>query len=203
MFDSTATFKMELKYSTVGPVTLELRYPNDEEWIQRVSARRMVMRRMSRGQTEVEIRPNHAKDHELYQRLALNGTPPPSISAGEATAVLDAMATCEARDIHIDGSQAVVELRVPNGMVKHTLSVPTMDQVLRFKAQASRTVELPMNVMESRQNLRVSGELWQECRGQVEGGQGAVPIVHKDVAIRQLIEFIEREMQPSDEEASF
>jgi hypothetical protein len=117
--------------------------------------------------------------------------------------LLDMIAGCDVQNVELEGDRLKVEMEVQGGRITHTLDLPTADMILAFKRKQARTIQLPHNQTESRQNLEASGELWERCKGEARGQQGSPSILHKDVAVRQAIDFVEQLAQPLDRDDSF
>ena len=197
MFDSTAIIEISARGSA-GIQAITIRWPSDEEWATRVRGRKIIVRRLGRGQSETSSESGEV-DLALYNKITTNGAPP--LSAAEATRIIDAIATCEATDVIVDGTQATVELHVVSGPVKHQLTIPTAEQVLSFRRSAVRLIDLPFNKQEVRVNPDAGAKLWEACQGKSDDYTGGViPSLHKDAAVRAVIEFLDRELAPKTNE---
>jgi hypothetical protein len=198
MFDSSTTITIGLR-TTHGKTDITVRWPTDDEWAAHRRKRRIVQRNLGRGATETEVDTGEA-DARLYDAIKLNGAPP--LSVGEANRIIDTISTCEVLNVDLHAEDAEVELQTVMGEVKHTVRIPTMDEV-RMLQRATRLITLPYNRSEIRTNLESSAGLWDKCAGRAEGYAGAVPNLHKDVAIRAVISAIEQEAVPKHDESGF
>lgn len=199
MFDVNATFKLDNFPLAAGKSHIELRWPSDEEWEKRVRGKRILIRHLGRGRSEFESEPNPRVDLEIFSAISVNGTP--EVTPSEATMLLDQLATCEVQGVELEGEKLKVEMRVQGGMVTHLVDLPTADLILKFKRKQARTIQLPHNQTESRQNLQASTELWGLCHGEARDQQGPASALHKDVAVRQAIDFVEQLAQPQDDDS--
>lgn len=201
MFDSNATFKLDFPLAT-GRTILTVRWPTDDEWSRRVFGRRLLIRSLGRGRTEYETEQDGKVDLQIFEAISQNGNPP--VTPGEATMTLDQLSVCEVQNVELEGNRLRVALQVlGGGEITHVVDLPTADQILKFKRKQAKTVQLPHNLTESRQNLRASGELWSECHGAVEGQEGAPSVLHKDIAIREAISFMEQLVAPPTDDQNF
>jgi len=200
MFDSTAEFALKARS---GKTTreIELRWPTDEEWAERHRTRKIVIRQLGRGITETDIDTSEA-DLKLYEAAKLNGAP--ALTPAEASIVIKVLERAEVSEVVLDGEEATVTLQVPGGPVTHRLQLPTADQALKMQRAASRLFSLPQrNASQMRMYLDPTAKLWDECKGHSDDYKGPIPSLHKDAAIRAVVEQINIEMSPADDEAIF
>ena len=198
MFDSNATITIGLRTAS-GKTDIPVRWPTDEEWGAHRKRRKILQRQLGRGMTETEIDTAEA-DAKLYQAIALNGAPP--LSVGEASRIVDTLATCEVLGVDLHAEDAEVQLTTMMGEVKHTVRIPTMDEV-RTLQRSTRLISLQYNRSEISTNLDSAATLWDRCGGRAEGYAGPVPSIHKDVAIRAVIAAVEQEALPKYDESNF
>lgn len=198
MFDSTAEIVVPARTGQ-GKQEIVMRWPTDEEWCERARRRKILISRLGRGVSETTIEPGDS-DLRIFDKVKLNGAPP--LTQGEATRVIETLAQCEATDCRLEGDEAVVELQVMGGSVKHRLRQPSADQVLALR-RSVRVFDLPYNKQELRIPLDVGARLWDECGGRSEDYSGPVPALHKDRAVREVIDCIDREMSAANDEGHF
>lgn len=182
-----------------GKAEITVRWPTDEEWAQHRKRRRILQRQLGRGATETEIDTNEA-DAKLYEVIKQNGAP--QLSTGEINYVIEQVSDCNVLNVELHAEDAEVQLSVPMNEVKHTVRIPTMDEI-RTLQRSTRLITLPYNRQEIRTNLESSAALWDKCGGHAEGYSGPVPNLHKDAAIRAVIQAIEREAMPQNDESNF
>jgi hypothetical protein len=200
MFDTTAEIELAMRLES-GAKSVLVRWPTDEEWAERSRKRKIIIQRLGRGVTETKPPEPGDADLALYGKIALNGTPP--LTKGEAFQVAETLSACTVTNVEIEGDDATVDLTVLTGPVKHRLKVPTADQVVAFRRSGFRILDQPFNRQEITLFLDPGGKLWDACGGKSEDYQGPVPIIHKDTAIRAVIDFIERNLGPQNGDASF
>jgi hypothetical protein len=198
MFDATAEFHINARSAAGERSQLVLAWPTDAQWIERARLRKYVIKRLGRGSSETSAEPNLEGDLKLYEAIKRNGAPP--LSSAEASRVLDAMAFCEIRDVELPQDEAIVTLAVPGGEVKHTLKAPSAEQVRSLRRAAYRIRDLPYNNQEMRIFIDPGAQLWDDCQGRSSDYAGPVPALHKDAAIRAVIDALDRELISGPEE---
>lgn len=198
MFDANTTITIGLR-TTHGKTDITVRWPTDEEWAAHRKRRRIIQRTLGRGATETEVDTTDA-DAKLYEAIKQNGAP--ALSIGEANRIIDSISTCDVLGVDLHAEDAEVKLNTVMGEVAHTVRIPTMDEV-RALQRSTRLITMPYNRSEIRTNLDSSAGLWDKCSGRAEGYAGAVPNLHKDVAIRAVIAAIEQEAMPQNDEGNF
>jgi hypothetical protein len=198
MFDANTTITIGLR-TAAGKADITVRWPTDEEWGAHRRRRKILQRQLGRGATETEIDSSEA-DAKLYESIKLNGAPP--LSVAEAGRIVDTIATTDVLGVDLHAEDAEVQLNTLMGEVKHTVRIPMMDEVKALQ-RSTRLISLQYNRSEIRTNLESAAALWDKCGGRAEGYAGAVPNIHKDVAIRAVIAAIEQEALPKYDEANF
>ncbi|HEY1896749.1 MAG TPA: hypothetical protein VGG62_10775 [Terracidiphilus sp.] len=198
MFNTDSTITIGLRTAT-GKADITVRWPNDEEWAAHRRRRKIMQVQLGRGQTETQIDTGEA-DAKLYDSIKLNGAQ--ALTQAEATRIIDTLATCDVIDVQLGAESADVTLNTLMGETKHTVRIPTMDEV-RTLQKSTRLISLPYNRQEIRTNLDAAASLWDKCGGKGEAYEGPVPAVHKDSAIRAVISAIEQEAMPKYDESNF
>jgi hypothetical protein len=198
MFDATTTFTLGLRTSA-GKTDVTVRWPTDEEWSAHRKRRKILQHQIGRGRSEVQVETGEG-DGKLYEAIKLNGAPP--LTEAEAKHIVDTIGLCDVVGVDLRADDAEVEMQTVMGPVKHVTRIPNMDQ-MRALTRAQRLINLPYNRQEIRTTLESSAALWDDCHGRGEGYVGAVPNLHKDVAIRAVISAIEQEAAPQYDEGNF
>lgn len=201
MFDDTKTYQIPVPARVGTGAMLHIRWPTDEEWCARAKGRRMIQRKMGRGRTQLSPPDPGEHDLKLYAEICVNGSP--EITAGEAMMLLDAIGTCTVTDVHVEDNEAVVSLQIVTGEVTHRLKMPTADQVINFRRAAYFHMELPHNQTEIRLNPAHGATVWDACGGHSLDYKGAIPCIHKDQAIKGVVEFIDANLGPRLDDANF
>ena len=200
MFDTTAEIELAMRLES-GAKSVLVRWPSDEEWAERSKKRKIIIQRLGRGVTETKPPEPGDADLALYGKIALNGTP--ALTKGEAFQVAETLSTCTITNVEIDGDYATVEMIVLTGPVRHTLKIPSADQVVAFRRSGFRLLDQPFNRQEITLFLDPGGKLWDTCGGKSEDYQGPVPVIQKDAAVRAVIDCIERNLGPQHGDTSF
>lgn len=199
MFNTETTINVSVRHD--GRKTqVSVRWPTDDEWITYRRKKPLNVRFLGRGQTEQApeaIEP----DHQLYQTIQQNGAP--ALTPAEAKAVIDGISRCDVLNVDLGTDDATVEMDTIHGQVKHILKVPTMDQIREFQLTSHVTSQPSNRSMQIRNSVESAGRLWDKCAPKTEGYESAVPLLHKDIAIRNLIQAVEQEMVQGSEEQGF
>lgn len=198
MFEANFTVTIGLR-TTQGKTDIIVRWPSDEEWAKHHKGTHLRQRSLGRGVGLNAIETAQA-DAKLYETIKLNGAPP--LTPGEASYIIQAISRCVVTNVDLGATDAEVELNTLAGDAKHTLRIPFMDEIQAFQ-RTTQHMSLPNNVMEARANLEAGAELWDKCGGRHTGYEGPVPIIHKDAAIRAVIQAVENEASPSYGEGNF
>jgi hypothetical protein len=186
--------------TSAGKADITLRWPSDEEWAAQRKRRHVIQTQLGRGTALTEIDRAEA-DLKLYETVKMDGAPP--LTASEATYIIERVEQCDVRGLELGADEAVLDLEIYNGnKVKHTVGIPTMDQMRNFQ-RTTKVYTLQYNRVEMRASIDASARLWDECQGRAEGYAGPVPNIHKDVAIRAVIQAIDDENKPKYDEANF
>lgn len=203
MFDRTQEIELQVRPASLGQVltSVVVRYPTDDEWGKLLRARKIKIRHMSRGITEMIQPPPCEADITLYESIAVNGAP--KLTAAEAKKALEALGTCDVLDVRIEGTQAEVDMLIMTGEVHHRMKVPTADQAEELERSGYRSYTLPHSQNELRFNVDVGARLYDECGGKSDDYQGSVPAPHKDTAFRSVKDFIDRQLRPKSDEENF
>ncbi len=203
MFDRTQEIELHVRPASVGRelTKVVVRYPTDDEWAKLLSSRKIKVRHMSRGMTEMIQPPPCEADSRLYEAIAINGAP--KMTMAEAKQAIDAISMCQVTDVRIEGTEAEVDLIILSGEVHHKMKVPTADQAEEVERSGYRSYTLPYSQNEIRLNVGVGARLYDECGGKSDDYQGTVPAPHKDTVFRSVKEFIDRQLRPKQDEENF
>jgi len=199
MFDATAEYVFNVRTPEGARQKIVMHWPNDEQWSERKRSYKLVTTQLGRGRSETEAVPATEIDLKIFDACKLNGAP--KLDPEEAARVLDTLGRCDVRDVVIDGVTATVTLSVPGGDVTHTLRVPTAKQARLMREAATKLRQLPHNRIEVRLSLDPPAKLWGECDGTSNDyKEGVIPNLHKDTAIRAVIEELDNELASGLEE---
>jgi hypothetical protein len=201
MFDAKAEIEIAMHLQSGGK-SVVVRWPSDEEWAARASKRKILFRRLGRGMSETVTPEPGEADVALYEKIALNGTP--TLTKGEAYQVAEALAVASATGVTVEGDRATVTLTVLTGQVSHNLGIPNADQVITFRRGAFRMFDLPFNTQELRLKADAGAKLWDACGGKSDDyAGGTIPAIHKDAAARAVVEYLDRNLGPQQDDSNF
>jgi hypothetical protein len=195
MFDSKTEIELSMDN---GQRKVVVRWPTDAEWIDRTRLRKFTIRRLGRGVSENVPPEPIESDVKLYNAIALNGAPP--VTPAEAGFLLDQMGQAQVTGVRVEGDDAIVEVQILTGEAIHRMRLPKADQVQQFRRASFRLFDLPYGQQQFQLNPDAGGRLYDACNGSSEDYVGAVPVIHKDVVARNVVDFIEREMGPRPHE---
>jgi len=198
MFDTTGEVAARVR-TREGLQELVVRWPTEEEWIERGRGRRTNQRQLGQGATEIDVVEGDS-DLKLYNAIRLNGSA--NLTAGEATMFMETIAECRGAGAELGPAEAVITLRVMGGQeVKHTITIPSAEAIFKTKKLASKVVNLPHNLYASKTFMGPWLKLYEECNGHSSDYTGPIPAIHKETAMRELAEAMEREMTAGPDES--
>jgi hypothetical protein len=203
MLDTNTPITIQCRTAAGGLIQIPLRWPTDEEWAERARGQKWLTVRKGRGQSQTDLYPGES-DLRLFEKIKQsdNGSAPPVLSPGEATQVISALATCTTTDVTITGNDVTLTLETIHGEVQQSLRMPTADEVANLK-RSHFTKELPFNKVELVLNFNAMTKLWDTCGGKGIGYAGAVPAIHKEAVISELLQFLAREVSARTDEKDF
>jgi hypothetical protein len=177
--------------------SVRLRFPTDQEWIDRYQKRKPVIRQLGRGQSETTLPSGDIVDAELLASICLDGT---VVDDFEANQVIERLAEAEVADAEQEGAHWRITLRVPGGDVQHVMACPTIKDIVEYRRKFARLIDLPHGKQQLTVNLIPAGELHARLVQSVSGysDPGAIPIVHRAAAVRAVIDEVELYLRGSD-----
>jgi len=188
MFDSQKEIHVQLR-SAEGARTVKVRFPNDEEWIERQRRRKIIIKHLGRGTSETTIPNAEEVDAALLAKIRLDDGD--ELDAYEASRIIEQLGQAEVDDVVAEGGAFRVVLRVPGGTTVHVLRMPSAKDVIEYRRNFARILDLPFNRQELTVNLAAAGMLYQKLCQTSEGYAGAVPIIHQAVAVKAAIDALE------------
>lgn len=188
MFDTNQPIHVKVRTAD-GIKTLRVRFPTDEEWIERQRKRKLLIKHLGRGVTETIVSGGEDADAELLAKIRDGDGP--EVDAFEASRIIEQLAQAEVDDAAIEGDSVRVDLRVLGGMSTHVLRMPTARDMIEYRRRFARVIDLPYGKQELRINLEIAGELYRKLAVSTEGYASAVPIVHQAIAVKAAIDELE------------
>jgi len=184
-FDSTGPIQIKLQ----GPEGLKeivVRFPSDEEWIERQRKRKIIIKRLGRNISETFTPDAEENDLVLLQKIRVDKDGP-EIDAFEAERIIEDISKCEVEDIVQEGTVYKVSIRVPGAITEHRLRMPSSKELITYRRNFSRALDLPFNRQRLIVNLGAAGELDAKLRQGTEGYKGPVPIIHQAIAVQAVV----------------
>ena len=188
VFDASRQVEIKLQ-SAEGSKTVTVRFPTDEEWIDRQRRRKIIIKQLGRGISETVIPSSEDADAELLAKLRVEDGP--DVDAFEASRILEQLGQADVDDVVPEAGAFRVLVRVPGGITAHVLRMPSAKDVIEYRRAFARILDLPFNKQELTVNLSAAGALYGKLCQQSEGYAGAVPIIHQAVAVKAAIDALE------------
>jgi hypothetical protein len=198
MFDQSK--ELLVKILSGGEKACRVRYPTDAEWAARTRQQKAVRRLLGRGKSQYEVTGAEEADAALLAKIRLDKDGV-EFDVAEAAKVIERLERCQVLDVERAGDRFRIEMRVAGGRVVHVLKIPTQKDVLDYGRASVHAVD-GRREQEIRLALEPAAELWAKVRVAVEGyaNAEAVPIVHKDVAVVELLAQVEALQEEDDPE---
>ena len=188
VFDSARQVEIELR-SAEGTKTIKVRFPTDEEWIDRQRRRKIIIKQLGRGVSETIIPNAEEVDAALFRKIRLDDGD--DVDGYEASRIIEQLSLAEVDDVASEGAGFRVLLRVPGGTTAHLLRMPSAKDVIEYRRGVACILDLPFNRQELTVNLAAAGTLYQKLVQATEGYAGAAPIIHQAVAVKAAIDALE------------
>ena len=192
VFDSARQLEIQLR-SAEGASTVKVRFPTDEEWIERQRRRKIIIKQLGRGVSETTIPNAEEVDADLFRKIRLDEGD--EVDAYEASRIIEQLGLAEVDDVVPEGAAFRVLLRVPGGTTAHVLRMPSAKDVIEYRRSFARILDLPFNRQELTVNLGAAGTLYQKLVQATEGYAGAAPIIHQAVAVKAAIDALDAGFQ--------
>lgn len=194
VFDAARPIALQLRTPT-GLKTVRVRFPNDEEWIERQRKRKVIVKQLGRGVSETTIPNSEDADAALLAKIRVPEENAPEVDAFEASRVIEQLSQAEVDDVVQVGDAFRVTLRVLGGTVTHLLKMPSAKDVFEYRRGFARVLDLPYNRQELIINLAPAGALYKRLAQTAEGYAGEVPIIHQAVAVKAAIDALDATFQ--------
>ena len=199
VFDSTRPIAINLR-APGGVKTVRVRFPSDDEWIERQRRRKVIIKQLGRGISETIVGNGEEVDAALVAKI--RSEPAPEIDAFEAVKVVEQLSTAEVDDVVSEGDSFRVTTRVLGGSTAHVLNMPSAKEVFDYRRGFARVLDLPFGKQELTINIAPAGALYKKLVASAEGYAGDVPIIHQAVAVKAAIDAMDAAFA-EDREANF
>jgi hypothetical protein len=192
MFDASKPITVNLR-TPDGLKAIRLRFPNDEEWIERQKRRKVLIKQLGRGVSETIVSGGEDADGALLAKIREEDGP--EVDAFEASRVIEQLSQAEVDDVVQEGDRFQVTLRVLGGTVTHEIRMPSAKDVFDYRRSFARVLDLPYNRQELTINLGAAGALYKKLAESSEGYAGDVPVIHQAVAVKAAIDALDAAFQ--------
>ena len=199
VFDSTRPIAINLR-APGGVKTVRVRFPSDDEWIERQRRRKVIIKQLGRGISETIVGNGEEVDAALGAKI--RSEPAPEIDAFEAVKVVEQLSTAEVDDVVSEGDSFRVTTRVLGGSTAHVLNMPSAKEVFDYRRGFARVLDLPFGKQELTINIAPAGALYKKLVASAEGYAGDVPIIHQAVAVKAAIDAMDAAFA-EDRDANF
>lgn len=192
MFDASKPITVNLR-TPDGLKAIRLRFPTDEEWIERQKRRKVLIKQLGRGVSETIVSGGEDADAALLAKLREEDGP--EVDAFEASRVIEQLSQADVDDVVQEGDRFRVTLRVLGGTVTHEIRMPSAKDVFDYRRSFARVLDLPYNRQELTINLGAAGALYKKLAETSEGYAGEVPVIHQAVAVKAAIDALDAAFQ--------
>jgi hypothetical protein len=193
MFDANQTITMNLR-APGGVKTIRVRFPSDEDWIERQRRRKVIIKQLGRGVSETIIGNSEDTDAALLAKIRVDEDGP-DVDPFEASRIIEQLSQADVDDVAQEGDVFRVTLRVLGGTVTHLLKMPSAKDVFEYRRSFARVLDLPYNRQELTINLGGASALYKRLVAGTEGYSGDVPIIHQAVAVKAAIDALDAGFQ--------
>jgi hypothetical protein len=199
VFDASRPIAINLR-APGGVKTVRVRFPSDDEWIERQRRRKVVIKQLGRGVSETVVGNGEDVDAALVAKIRTD--PAPDIDAFEAVKVVEQLSTAEVDDVVSEGDSFRITTRVLGGSTTHVLNMPSAKDVFDYRRGFARVLDLPFGKQELTINISPAGVLYKKLVVSTEGYAGDVPIIHQAVAVKAAIDAMDNAFA-EDRDANF
>ena len=194
VFDAARPIALQLR-TPAGLKTVRVRFPHDEEWIERQRKRKVIVKQLGRGVSETTIPNSEDADAALLTKIRVPEENAPEVDTFEASRLIEQLSQAEVDDVIQAGDSFRVTLRVLGGTVTHLLKMPSAKDVFEYRRGFARVLDLPYNRQELIINLAPAGALYKRLAQSAEGYAGEVPVIHQAVAVKAAIDALDAAFQ--------
>src|SRR5690349_18445976 len=109
VFDASRPIAINLR-TPEGLKTVRVRFPSDEEWIERQRRRKAIIKQLGRGMSETTVANGEDVDAAMVAKIRSEETP--EIDPFEAMKVIEQLAQADVDDVVPEGDSFRITLRV-------------------------------------------------------------------------------------------
>ena len=199
VFDTSRPIAINLR-APGGVKTVRVRFPSDDEWVERQRRRKVVINQLGRGVSETIVANGEDVDAALVAKV--RSDPAPEIDAFEAVKVVEQLSTAEVDDVVAEGDSFRITTRILGGTTVHVLNMPSAKDVFDYRRGFARVLDLPFGKQELTINITPAGALYKKLVISSVGYAGDVPIIHQAVAVKAAIDAMDNAFA-EDRDANF
>jgi hypothetical protein len=192
VFDAGRQVEIRLQAAD-GAKTVKVRFPTDEEWIERQRRRKVIIKQLGRGVSETTVANVEEADAALLAKIRVDDGP--EVDPYEASQIIERLSQADVDDVASEGGGFRIALRVPGGTTAHVLRMPSAKDVIEYRRGFARILDMPYNRQELTVNLVAAGALYQKLAQETEGYADGVPIIHQAVAVKAAIDALDAAFQ--------
>ena len=193
VFDTGKLIDLKLMTPEGSAKVITVRFPTDQEWIDRQRRKKFFVKNLGRGKSETIVPDSNEVDEELVAKLRKDDGAV-TIDGYEATQALDQLGSATIDDVVREAEGYRVTIQVPGAITSHLIRMPTAKEVTLYRRAFTRILDLPYAKQEYTINLGAAGNLYGALAKEQTGYAGAVPIMHKVVVVKAAIETLESEV---------
>ena len=203
VFDRTKNIVITLKHPD-GDKKVEVRYPTDDELIRRQLKRKIFIKQQGRGASDTDIPDYSDDDLAIFNKLREGECKDVDVDGYEATLVIERICRAEvlADGVEESSGSYLVKLQIPGGEATHTIKVPSARQLFKYRRAFSSVRDLPRGRQEMTIHMEAAGELYDAMMSKTTAypqAEGAVPINHKVVVVKTVIDEVEGAVSANDD----
>jgi hypothetical protein len=140
MFDAKQPITIHLR-TPDGVKPVRVRFPTDEEWIDRQKKRKVIVKQLGRGVSETTIPDSAEADAALLAKIRLPEENAPEVDAFEASRIIEQLSQADVDDVVQEGDAFRVTLHVLGGTVTHLLKIPSAKDVFDYRRGFARVLD--------------------------------------------------------------
>ncbi len=181
-----------------GDVLITLRYPSNEQWIERSRRRKIRTRNLGGGKSQSIPQSPDPQDAELVNSLRIDESP--EVDEYEAKRILDSLGSVQIDEEPVrEGSIIRVPMRARGIDLVHALRIPTERERGSFLESSGIPVISHGSIDTYGFNLGAAEATYRQLCQESIGYKGMVPVPHMLAAINAAFEFIDKQLEGDDE----
>ena len=185
-----------------GVKVVRVRFPSDEEWVERQRRRKVLVKQLGRGTSETTVVNREDADAALLAKIRTEQESP-EVDAFEASKLIEELATCDVDDVLPEGGGFRVTMRVLGGTTAHLMRMPSAKDTFDYRRGFVRAIDLPFGRQEITVNIAPVATLYKKLVESTDGyADDVVPIIHQAVAVKAAIDAIDMAFA-EDRDANF